>query len=101
MSTPGRQGLTARIRQIRRTFPPVSGTSPPGDTTAGMPNTHPPQLEALQMRIADLEHMVQGLQDAVFREGQRHEKRIAELEARTDPAALAVALSKDARERGL
>jgi hypothetical protein len=102
MSFSGRQGLTARIRQMARTFPPQSPStgaedSPSGADTGGQPA----QVQALQARIAELEDMVQGLQDAVFRESHRHEKRIEELEARTEPAALAVALSKNARERGL
>lgn len=100
MSTSGRQGLTARIRQIRRTFPTAAGSSGPADPAPGAP-TGQAQVDALQRRIAELEQLVQGFQDAVFRESQRHEKRIAELEARTEPAALAVALSKNARERGL
>jgi hypothetical protein len=58
-------------------------------------------MDALQARIEDLEHMVQGLQDSVYREAQRQERRMTELEARLDPATLAIALSKDARERGL
>jgi hypothetical protein len=37
----------------------------------------------------------------MYRESQRQEKRIEELEARLDPAELSVALSKDARKRGL
>jgi hypothetical protein len=45
--------------------------------------------------------MVQGLQDSIYRESRREDSRITELEARLDPAALAAALSKDARDRGL
>jgi hypothetical protein len=37
----------------------------------------------------------------VHRESERQGKRIAELEARIEPAALSEAMSKDARERGL
>jgi hypothetical protein len=96
MSFSGRQGLTARIKQMARTFPPQPASA--GAEEAGR---EPAQVQALQARIAELEQMVQGLQDAVFRESHRHEKRIEELEARTEPAALAVALSKNARERGL
>jgi hypothetical protein len=96
MSTPSRQGLTARIRQIRRTLP-LAETSPevPGTGPA------PVSVQALEARIADLEKLVQGLQDSVYRESQRVDKRIEELEARVDPTALAAALSQNARERGL
>jgi hypothetical protein len=44
---------------------------------------------------------MQGLQDSVHRESARQGKRITELEARIQPAALIRALSEDARERGL
>jgi hypothetical protein len=37
----------------------------------------------------------------VHRESSRHDKRIAELEARLQPGALGRALSDDARARGL
>lgn len=93
---PERERLIARIRQIRR-------ASKPDDVA-----THPPpfdpmrdQVRALETRVEHLEKMVQGLQDAVHRESSRHAKRIAELEARIQPATLGRALSDDARERGL
>jgi hypothetical protein len=91
-----REGLVARIRQIRRAD--ASSTE-----RAGRSATDPDQarLHALEARIAYLEQLVQGLQDSVHRESRRQDKRLAELEARIQPAALGKALSKDARERGL
>lgn len=59
------------------------------------------QVVLLQERIAHLEHLLEGLQDSVHRESERHGKRIAELEARMQPGALGEAMSKDARDRGL
>ena len=44
---------------------------------------------------------MEGLQDSIYRESERQSKRLTELEARIEPAALSVALSTDARERGL
>jgi hypothetical protein len=89
-------GLIARIRQMRRTTD-ASGkaprTTPPRDDTTA--------LETLQTRVAHLEQLVEGLQDSIHRESERQGKRITELEARMEPAAISVALSKDARERGL
>jgi hypothetical protein len=89
-------GLVARIRQMRRTAD-SSGKAPrstaPQDDTAA--------LEALRTRVAHLEQLVEGLQDSVHRESERHSKRITELETRMEPAAISVALSKDARDRGL
>lgn len=69
-------------------------------------STEPPApvaatLESLETRVAHLEGLLEGLQDSVHRESTRQSDRIAELEARTEPETLAVALSKHARERGL
>jgi hypothetical protein len=88
--------LIARIRQLRRT---ADATGRPAKTPTG----HPEQvhLRALEARIQHLEQLVQGLQDSVHRESSRNAKRIAELEARMEPAALGRALSDDARARGL
>ncbi len=89
-----REGLIARIRQIRRAS---AETAEPASTSAPGQD----DLRALETRIAHLEQLVQGLQDSVHRESTRLEKRIAELEARLEPASLGRALSEDARERGL
>jgi hypothetical protein len=59
--------------------------------------TAPP--EDLQARVVHLEQLVQGLQDSVYRESQRQDRRIAELEARLDPGALAAALGPPASDR--
>jgi hypothetical protein len=96
MSSRGREGLIARITHIRRTLPAPAAAPSAAPSPGGVE-----RIDALEARIVDLENMVQGLQDSVYREAQRQEKRIADLEARLDPASLAIALSKDARERGL
>jgi uncharacterized coiled-coil DUF342 family protein len=92
-----REGLIARIRQLRR----VGATTDTRRAPVGAANPDPTELEALQRRINELEQLVQGLQDSVHRESRRLTKRVADLEARTQPAALGEALSRDARERGL
>jgi hypothetical protein len=84
-------GLVGRIRQMRRQ-PPLPG--------AGV-QAAPAGTETMAERLAHLEELVEGLQDAIYREAQRHDKRLAEVEAQIDPAAMATALSKHARERGL
>jgi vacuolar-type H+-ATPase subunit I/STV1 len=91
-----REGLIARIRQVRRAAA-AEVTSRP-DVKQELDS---PEMRALETRIAHLEQLVEALQDSVHRLSERHEMRIAELEARTQPAALSVALSRDARERGL
>lgn len=91
-----REGLIARIRQIRRTAARAAESATPA---ADAPE--PDHLRALEARVEHLEALVQGLQDSVHRESSRQSKRIAELEARIQPAALGKALSDDARARGL
>jgi hypothetical protein len=91
-----RERLIGRIRQLRR-------VSRETDEAAKVPavEREPDRLRALETRIQHLESLVQGLQDSVHRESSRQAKRIAEIEARIQPAALGKALSDDARERGL
>ncbi|MGA2925827.1 MAG: hypothetical protein ABSG43_07490 [Solirubrobacteraceae bacterium] len=93
---PDREGLIARIRQMRRTNEASATTR-----RKVAPNDDPIALQDLQTRVEHLEHLVEALQDSVHRESERQGKRITELEAQVQPGALSVALSKDARERGL
>lgn len=96
MSSPEREGLIARIRQLRR-------VTEPSAARAESPATHSDEdvRRLLEDRVLHLEQMMQGLQDSVHRETRRHSERLAELEARIQPAALSKALSDDARNRGL
>jgi hypothetical protein len=91
-----REGLIARIRQIRR-------AEKASDEAAASAGEEPKRdaVDGLETRVAHLESLLQGLQDSVHRESTRQGKRIADLEARIEPAALGRALSTDARERGL
>jgi hypothetical protein len=91
--------LRARVRQIRRAFTPPEGASPAHATPTAGPDAD--QVADLRARVAHLEQLVQGLQDSVYRESHRQEKRLTDLELRLDPTELAAALSKNARERGL
>jgi uncharacterized coiled-coil protein SlyX len=59
------------------------------------------RIDALEGRVADLEEMIQGLQDAVHRDAMRRDEHAAHMERKTEPRELARALSDDARERGL
>jgi uncharacterized coiled-coil protein SlyX len=95
MTIPDREGLIARIRRLRR--PAASGDRP------GPPveNVEPDRLGSLEMRVSHLERLVEGLQDSVHRESERHEKLIAELQAQVQPGAMGASLAEDARNRGL
>jgi TolA-binding protein len=88
--------LIARIRQLRGE---AERADQPGESPSV--DSEEDRLRALEARVAQLEQLVQGLQDSVHRECSRQAKRIAELEARTQPGALGKALSEDARSRGL
>ncbi len=92
------QGLVGKIRQIRRNAPQPEFRSPSQSAETGSDQN---SLAQLQARVAHLEQLLQGLQDSVYRESQRQENRLTEVEARLDPAALAAALSAHARDRGL
>lgn len=99
MSMREREGLIARIRQMRRVTagpeaPEKPSTTSPVGPTAG-------EVHELEARIAHLEQLVEGLQDSVHRESERQGRLIAELEARIQPGAMGAALSRDARDRGL
>jgi hypothetical protein len=76
--------------RIGRLAPPRRSPPPPED-----------DLRRLRQRLEHLEALVEGLQDSVHRDAVRHEERVAELERRMQPEALAKALSDDARRRGL
>jgi BMFP domain-containing protein YqiC len=91
-----REGLIARIRQIRRSSAEVDDQAPITSSLSGRD-----ELRSLEAQIARLDQVVQGLQDSVHRESTRLSQRIGELEARIQPAALGRALSEDARKRGL
>jgi hypothetical protein len=68
---------------------------------ARRPGPQREDLRRVEERLDHLEALVQGLQDAVHRDSVRHDERMSELERKTEPDALAKALSNDARRRGL
>lgn len=92
----GQDGLLARIRQVGR--PAASAEAPAPRSTVDSQDDRVPMLEA---RVAHLERLVEGLQDSVHRESERHERLIAELQAQTQPGAMGASLAEDARSRGL
>ena len=96
MSTSEREGLIARIRQIRRSAAPTRRAPAP---SAADPRTD--EIRALEARLTHLEQLLQGLQDSVHRESERQTKRIIQLEEQIKPGALGKALSNHERERGL
>jgi hypothetical protein len=59
------------------------------------------ELSAIRTRLDRLEAAFEGLQDAVYRDAQRHARELAELRHALQPAEMARSLSGDARRRGL
>jgi hypothetical protein len=59
------------------------------------------RIDRVERRLDYFESVVEGLQDAVHREGLRRDQEAAELRRRTEPEEMARALSDDARRRGL
>jgi uncharacterized coiled-coil protein SlyX len=91
-----REGLVARIRQVRR---PPAGAD--GSNRRSIVDKQDDRVPVLEARIAHLERLVEGLQDSVHRESERHSKLIAELQAQVQPDVMGSALAADARSRGL
>jgi DNA repair exonuclease SbcCD ATPase subunit len=90
-----RDGLITRIRQVRRL------ATARERTTSEASEPQPDRVQALEARVTHLEQELEGLQDSVHRESERHAKMIAELETRIQPGAMGAALAEDARNRGL
>lgn len=88
--------LAARIKNIRQALPTPDVVTRLRQTPAG--ELPPTSLDDLHQRVAHLEQLVQGLQDSVYRETQRQDRHLAELDARLDPGALAAALGQEARD---
>jgi hypothetical protein len=70
------------------------------DSHAGADRAEP-QLAELQQRLERLEAAFEGLQDSVHRESVRQHEQLHDLIKSTQPAAVARALSDDARRRGV
>jgi hypothetical protein len=87
-------GLIPRIRQLRRA---ASAREVPPSEVEGQDA----RMRALETRVGHLERLLEGLQDSVHRESERHSKLIAELQAQVEPGAMGSALADDARNRGL
>jgi uncharacterized coiled-coil protein SlyX len=59
------------------------------------------RLTTLERRVADLEALLEGLQDSVHREAVRREGDIEELRRKTHPGEIARALGEHGRKHGL
>ncbi len=96
MNIGDRELLMEHIRQIRRS---VVASTRAASTDAAQPQ--PDRIESLETRVAHLEQLLEGLQDSVHRESERHATLIAELQAQVEPSTMGAAMAEDARKRGL
>jgi hypothetical protein len=87
--------ILGRVVQLRR------GRRPPDAAPLAPAAGHERRIEALEERVDQLEALLEGLQDAVYRESVREGGRIGALEKRTEPSEISRALNRDARERGV
>ena len=95
MTIADRERLLRRIRQISRSVAPRE----PTDSEAA--DSEPARLQSLEARVAHLEQLLEGLQDSVHRESERHAAMIAELQTQVEPSTMGAAIAEDARHRRL
>jgi uncharacterized coiled-coil protein SlyX len=93
--TPRRSRLLNRVIQRRRA---EGAAGAPVDERGGDPER---RLTSLENRIEHLEALVEGLQDAVYRDTVRHDREIKDLAEKTNPGEMSKSLSRHAREHGL
>jgi hypothetical protein len=88
-----RSRLLDRVARLRRRDRSPQASPP----TEG---PHERQIQRLEARVEGLEELIEGLQDALYRETVRLEERIEALERKSEPGEIARALSAEARKRG-
>ena len=88
------EGLVGRVRQARK-------ANAEDDVAVGGGDADPDRIGALEQRVAHLERLLEGFQDSVYRESERHAKMISELQLQAEPGAMRASLAEDARNRGL
>jgi hypothetical protein len=86
--------LERAIVQLRQRREPRSVATNAGRQEAA-------RIEVLEKRFDQLEAMVEGLQDAVYRESVRQGREIDQLQQKAEPAEMRRALGQDAREHGI
>lgn len=91
------EGLVGRIRQARRAN--VADGDDEVAPAGGGADLSP--IGALERRVAHLERLLEGFQDSVYRESERHARMITELQLQVEPGAMSASLAEHARNRGL
>jgi hypothetical protein len=98
------EGLVGRIRQTRRANAADGDAAAAASgvgAAAGGHGTDLDRIGGLEQRVAHLERLLEGFQDSVYRESERHAKMITDLQLQIEPGAMSASLAEDARNRGL
>jgi hypothetical protein len=93
------EGLVGRVRQTRRANAAEEDVMAAGREAARAGGADP--IAGLERRVAHLERLLEGFQDSVYRESERHAKMITDLQLQVEPGAMSASLAEDARNRGL
>jgi hypothetical protein len=93
------EGLVGRIRQARRAN--AVDDLPDDEAIGGGGDTGLDPIGALERRVAHLERLLEGFQDSVYRESERHARMITELQLQVEPGAMRTSMAEDARNRGI
>jgi hypothetical protein len=98
----GRRGLFARVLERRR----LEATSPqaehaPNGAEVGAGGPEADRIAALESRLDRLESLVEGLQDAMYRDAVRRGREIQDLEQKTAPDQMSRSLAEHDRRHGL
>lgn len=96
--SPQHAGLRRRIAALLR--PTIAPVASDRVDAPAVPDVDV-DARALQRRVARLEALVESLQDALYRHAQLQDERDEALHRKTEPEAIARALSADERRRGL
>jgi hypothetical protein len=91
-----RTRILDRVVSLRHS--PVAATDPAATAAESPPAD---ELSTMRARLDQLEAALEGLQDAVYRDSQRHARELAELRHAIQPAEMARSLSGEARRRGV
>jgi hypothetical protein len=95
------EGLVGRVRQARRATAAEGEAAAGAGGVAGSTGTDGDRIGGLERRVAHLERLLEGFQDSVYRESERHAKMITELQLQVEPGTMSASLAEDARNRGL
>jgi hypothetical protein len=98
----GRRGLFARVLERRRIEATSAQTEDaPNGAEVEAAGPEADRIAALESRLDRLESLVEGLQDAMYRDAVRRGREIQDLEQKTAPDQMSRSLAEHDRRHGL